>query len=183
MGKHTKFILIRPVEKDDIDRIVDLSKNKRLSYEKAQPQFWKYAGPQAEILQAQWFQEIINDRHYIALVALNGNEFLGFIIGNLIKAPGVYNPGGLMLYVDDFCVKEDSLWITVGCRLINEIKVIAKAKKAVQISVVCGSHDKLKQSFLDSMYLTTSSEWYVGGCRVLNVLWCCLKCCSLKMVY
>jgi hypothetical protein len=37
------------------------------------------------------------------------NELAGFIlIGRLMVAPEVYNPGGLTLLINDFCVSEPS---------------------------------------------------------------------------
>ena len=34
--------------------------------------------------------------------------------------------------IDDFCVANESDWPTVGAKLINEIKILAKAKSAAQ---------------------------------------------------
>ncbi|WCR57421.1 hypothetical protein [Rickettsia asembonensis] len=39
---------------------------------------------------------------------------LGFIIGRLIEAPEVYDPKGLILIIDDFCVETENDWSFVG---------------------------------------------------------------------
>ncbi len=153
---------IRVAKHFDIPSLVALSYQKRRAYEKAQPQFWKYAGPQAEISQAKWFEELLQREDHMILIATNNEKILGFIIGKLISAPEVYNPAGLTLMIDDFCVEQESLWETIGKELINQIKATAKAKGATQILAVCGAHDAHKSTFLKGLGLTIASEWYVG---------------------
>jgi hypothetical protein len=63
-------------------------------------------------------------------------EILEFIIGELMPVPEVYNPGGLTLMVDDFCVKSENLWQTVGGPLIEAIDSISKAKRC--FTDLCG---------------------------------------------
>ena len=65
--------------------------------------------------------------------------------------------------VDDFCVKSENFWKSVGARLIEETKAVAKAKNATQIVVVCGAHDYQKKKFLSKQNLSITSEWFVGG--------------------
>jgi predicted acetyltransferase len=97
-------------------------------------------------------------------VKSSGDEkVLGFIIGKLITAPEVYNPSGLTLMVDDFCVNCESLWRSVGAELIKSVRTSAKAKGASQILVVCGAHDYPKRNFLKEQNLSIASEWFVGG--------------------
>lgn len=156
-------ILVRPSTLADIDIIVLLSKAKRLAYEKAQPQFWKYAGDTAEISQAEWFKALLTHYDHVMLTAICHEQIVGFIIGKLIPAPEVYDLGGLTLMIDDFCFEDKAGWYEIGCKLIQEIKTISKMKEAKQILVVCGAHDEPKHSFLKSIGLTVASEWYVGG--------------------
>lgn len=148
----------------DIEAMVSLSKAKRLAYEKAQPQFWRYAGESGDHAQGTWLKELLRTENYLMFTAeSNTQEILGFIIGKLMPAPEVYNPGGLTLMIDDFCMKSENLWQSVGAVLIEAIKGPAKAKGALQILVVCGAHDYLKRRFLVEQNLSISSEWFVGG--------------------
>ena len=147
----------------DISAIVNLSHQKRLDYEKAQPQFWKYAGPAAEELQSKWFNALLSHKDYIILTASAEDKIIGFFIGRLITTPEVYDPGGLTLIIDDFCVETEDLWDSVGAKLIEEIKLLTKKKGAAQILVVTGDHDGAKYSFLKNIGLTVASRWYVGG--------------------
>jgi predicted acetyltransferase/predicted N-acetyltransferase YhbS len=154
-------ICIRLSQASDIQGMVSMSKAKRLAYEKAQPQFWKYAGDCAEISQVKWFEELLAHDDYIMLTAESHQKIVGFIIGKLMPAPEVYTPGGLTLMIDDFCVDNEAEWYGIGCKLVQEIKTISKTKGAAQILVVCGAHDDSKRRFLKKMGLTVASEWYV----------------------
>ncbi|WP_156110754.1 GNAT family N-acetyltransferase [Rickettsia felis] len=139
--------------------MVSLSYNKRRSYEKAQPQFWRYKDG-AEESQSKWFKELLLLVDYIILIAEDEDRMLGFIIGRLIEAPEVYAPKGLTLMIDDFCVETENDWTFVGAQLIKKIKPKAKSKGASQILVVCGVHDKPKRQFLKALGLNIASEWY-----------------------
>jgi hypothetical protein len=150
-------ISIRPSQVNDISFMVEISYQKRRAYEKAQPIFWKYAGPDAEISQAKWFNELLIQGEYLMFTAIRHEKIVGFIIGKLIPAPEVYHPGGLTLMIDDCCVEDEAQWHLIGCKLIQEIKKISKIKGAAQILVVCGAHDEAKRSFLKSIGLTVAS--------------------------
>ena len=154
---------IRLSQAGDIQSIVEMSYQKRLSYEKAQLQFWKYVGDAAELSQAKWFEELLDHDDHIMLTAESNQKIVGFIIGKSMPAPEVYNPGGLTLMIDDFCVADESEWHSIGSKLIQGIKTIAKTKGVAQILVVCGAHDESKRRFLKRMGLTVASEWYVGS--------------------
>lgn len=163
LRKNNETILVRPSTSSDIDAMVLLSRAKRKLYEKAQAQFWKYAGDIAELSQAKWFEELLAHDNHIMLTAQNHQKIAGFIIGKLMPAPEVYNPGGLTLMIDDFCVADEVEWHSVGYKLVQEIKAIAKLRGAAQVLVVCGAHDGPKCYFLKKMGLTVASEWYVGS--------------------
>jgi predicted acetyltransferase len=157
----TNIIVSKSVE-SDVASMVKLSYKKRREYENAQPQFWKWAGEVGEKTQFEWFAALLKDDKYIALSAKEDDEVVGFIIGRLVSAPEVYDPGGLTVVVDDFCVSNENTWQTVGVSLIKEIKAIAIDNAASQIVVVSGDHDKSKCNFLEKLGLTVASRWYVG---------------------
>ena len=94
-------IKVAQATKTDVASMVNLSYQKRRAYEKAQPQFWRYAEG-AEEGQGKWFEELLGHDDHIILVAKSDTETIGFIIGRLVKAPEVYDPGGLTLMIDDF---------------------------------------------------------------------------------
>jgi hypothetical protein len=162
LNKQLKNFSIRLAQQSDVEAMVKLSYTKRRAYEQALPQFWRYAGESAEVSQAEWFGQLLKRDDYIMLSALQENTLIGFAIGRLISAPEVYDPGGLTLMIDDFCMNNTSDWSSAGQKLVTEIKELAKKKGAAQILVVCGAHDQPKRSFLKSMGLNIASEWYVG---------------------
>ncbi len=155
-------IKIAQATKADIASMVNLSYQKRRAYEEAQPQFWRYAEG-AESIQHKWFKELLGHEDHIILVAKSDIETIGFIIGRLVKAPEVYDPGGLTLMIDDFCVKQTIDWQSVGNNLMSSIKPIAKAKGAAQFYVVSGAHDNAKCEFLEKFGLSNAAKWYVGS--------------------
>lgn len=164
LTKNNETILVLQPTSSDIDAMVLLSRAKRLGYEKAQPQFWRYAGEEGDNTQRQWFKQLLEDKKHVMFTAESDvKEILGFVIGKLMPAPEVYNPDGLTLMIDDFCMKSENLWQSVGAQLIEKIKAAAKAKDATQILVVCGSHDNPKRKFLGEQNLSIASEWFVGG--------------------
>ena len=152
---------IRPAMTDDINSMVALSKKKRLDYEKAQPQFWRHA-PDAEIQQTIWFNQLLEQNDHLVLIAETNKHIIGFVIGRIRQAPEVYQPSGLTLEIDDFCVESPTQWATVGNALLNELKIQAKIKGAALLLVVCGAHDAPKANFLKNNQTQIASEWYVG---------------------
>jgi hypothetical protein len=151
---------IRHANANDISSMVELSKAKRLAYEKVQPQFWRHA-EDAELQQTQWFQSLLNNPDYLLKVATRNQSIQGFIIGHLRQAPEVYNPGGLTLEIDDFCVC-NNLWHEIGTILLDAMKIEAKSKRATQVLIVTGAHDETKRQFLKNQALSIASEWYVS---------------------
>ena len=154
-------ISIRVAKTTDINSMVALSHQKRLAYEKVQPQFWRHA-LDAENQQITWFNQLIEQDDHLLFVAEANKHIVGFIIGRIRKAPEVYQPGGLTLEIDDFCVESPAQWRIVGNALLHELKTQAKSKGAAQLLVVCGAHDAPKASFLKDNQTMIASEWYVG---------------------
>ncbi len=79
-----------------------------------------------------------------------------------MSAPAVYNPGGLTLMIDDFCVENATACSLTGSKLLQKIKAIAKIRGASQILLVCAAHNEPKRQHLKAMELAIASEWRVG---------------------
>ena len=154
---------IRCVNAVDVSATVALSDQKRRDYETAQPQFWKRA-EHANECQKEWFMHLLNADDHIVLLAEN-THIVGFIIGRLMLAPEVYNPSGLTLMIDDFCVAEDAFWPDIGAVLLDQLKHESQKKGAGQVVVACGDHDEAKIGFLESVGLSVPTRWYVGGVK------------------
>ncbi len=57
-GSNTNIIVSKAIE-SDLESMVKLSYKKRREYEKAQPQFWKWAGETGEKTQSEWFATLL----------------------------------------------------------------------------------------------------------------------------
>jgi predicted acetyltransferase len=161
VGYIFEAITIESAQLSDISAMVSLSYQKRRAYEKAQPRFWRHA-EKAEESQTQWFEKLFMQKDYRMLIARAQGKVIGFIIGQLINAPEVYDPNGLTLMVDDFCVESVTDWTSIGNKLLNELKYWAKEEGAMQVVIVTGHHDEPKRQFLKNFGLNCASEWYVG---------------------
>lgn len=157
----SKYVNTRLATPQDVAHMVRLSEQKRIDYAKAMPQFW-HPSRHANTSQHAYFIELLSKSDHFLIVAEKMDQFLGFIIGKIITAPEVYDPGGLTLMIDDFCVAAPVLWQSVGNALLETLKKKAKAAGVVQIIVVSGFHDEAKRAFLVSQNLVVASEWYVG---------------------
>lgn len=151
---------IRKAQLTDVTHMVELSEQKRAEYEKHKPDFWRKANDSAQ-KQLPYFEQQIGSEHVIALIHELDGVIDGFVIAMLVSAPAVYNPGGLSCFIDDFVVKDSSLWESVGVSLLNEVVHEAKRRGAVQSMVVCGHHDTPKQLMLASTGSSIASEWWV----------------------
>lgn len=153
--------LVRPVVPADVPTMVALSEEKRTEYARQQPVFWRVADDSIE-KQHDYFTRLIADDRTLTFVFDEGAAIHGFIIGVIVAAPPVYDPGGLICIVDDFTVVKPEMWQHIGDALLTAVRDAARAYGAVQIIVVCGHHDAPKQAFLTSTDCRIASEWWVG---------------------
>ena len=101
---------------------------------------------------------MLKKEDYLLFVAKDQTgQVQGFVIAQWVKVPEVYNPGTTLM-IDDFCVKEPSVWQSIGGALLSKLKEF----KAEQVIIVCGYHDQPKSTFLEKSGLYAASKWYVG---------------------
>lgn len=151
---------VRKAEKQDVPGMVALSEAKRTNYETHSPIFWRKAENSAKI-QAGFFLKLLETDEFLSLVHEENGVINGFIIGRLIPAPPVYNPGGKACVIDDFAVASPSLWGSVGVALRNEVEARARQAGATVSVTVCGAHDQPKRQALTESGAHLASEWYV----------------------
>jgi hypothetical protein len=87
----------------------------------------------------------------------------GFVIGRLVPAPPVYEPGGLTCLVDDFAVESVDAWQSLGPVLLRDVSRAAGARGAAQVVVVSGRHDQPKRLALQAAGLVPATEWWIGS--------------------
>ena len=150
---------IREATVNDIPQMVFLSEEKRTIYETYQPVFWRKAGNSAEV-QTKYFESLLVRDNHISIVCEEEQEFTGFLIGAVISAPPVYDPGGKSCMIDDFCISASAQWENEGNALLEVCKKKAALLGTVQLVIVCGREDEAKRAFLSDSNLTVASEWY-----------------------
>ena len=157
--------MIRKATLEDVPEIARLSSLKRKQYEQYQPVFHKEAEGALE-KQSLFLKDNITKDHLMVLVHDEaGKKINGFIIGAIVNAPPVYNPGGKVCLVDDFMVEDPSLWATVGVLLLNQVVELGKEKGAVLANVVCGPMDQPKREMLDKFGFDVATEWHVKSIK------------------
>lgn len=134
---------------------------RRRQYAAYQPVFWRLA-PSARAHHERSLEGLVDDPDVLSLVATLEGEVRGFIIGRLVPAPPVYDPGGPSLYVDDFVVSRDSEWSSVGHALLQRVRQLGTARGAAQVVVVSGALDSAKRRLLTEADLELASEWWVS---------------------
>jgi hypothetical protein len=151
----------RPAAQDDIEDVAALAAVRRRDYEAHQPRFWRQA-ENALARHRTYLHGLVDEPDQIFLVAGDAGRVSGFVIGRLVPAPPVYEPGGLTCLVDDFAVESPDAWTSLGPVLLRDLSRVAHARGAVQLVVVSGRHDEPKRVALQAAGLVVASEWWVG---------------------
>lgn len=151
---------IRNATTEDVARIAELSRTKRAEYEKYSPIFWKTADSLDEA-RAEYLRTLVENDDAITLVSEDKGMVNGFLIGSLVDAPAVYDPGGKVCLIDDYVVDGPSLWSSVGLSLLEGCRAIAKVKGCVLQVIVCGQKDRAKSHMLKEANAEVASELYV----------------------
>ena len=152
---------IRPATQADIQQMVVLSEQKRTQYEQVAPTFWRKAADASEC-QARFFETLLGREQVIALAHETGGRVDGFVIAAIRDAPPVYDPGTAICTIDDFCVMAPEGWATIGVKLLQVARQVAKDRGAELAVVVCGAQDEPKRSMLRQAGFAVASEWYVN---------------------
>jgi hypothetical protein len=151
--------MVRIAESSDVDAMVELAEARRRQYQLFQPVFWRKA-ENSEQLTRSFFSELICDPQQIALVFGTTGSVEGFLTARETPAPPVYAPGGATFTVDDFCVADPSLWLTVGQSLLRRLAEIGQSKGWGQLVVVCADLDHAKAELLQTAGLSIASNWW-----------------------
>ena len=147
-----------------IPLMVDLAAVKRDQYQEYSPVFWRPAARAREAHRSFFEKHIVSGKS-ICLVHDADDVLNGFIIGNVISAPPIYNPGGKVCMIDDFVVADPLLWSTVGTALREETERRAAMAGAVLLVIVCAQRDEAKRRVLRESGSHVASEWYVRAIK------------------
>jgi GNAT superfamily N-acetyltransferase len=146
---------------DDVDDVAALAAAQRREYERYQPEFWRQTEDALDHHRA-YFHRLVDAEDHLFLVLRAAGQVSGFIIGRLVPAPPVYEPGGLTCLVDDFAVAAPDHWASVGRDLLHAVAEHAGQRGAVQAVVVTPRQDSAKRQALEAAGLAVASEWWLG---------------------
>jgi hypothetical protein len=113
----------------------------------------------------RWFYTslLLLARHTLALVADKEGDLLGFLVARRARTPPVYDPGGAVAIIDDFCVARPEEWMLVGGELLAHARMLGRKAGLSQIVIVCSAEDEPKSAFLRSTDLAVVTNWWRGS--------------------
>ena len=150
---------VRPARKSDIPTAVAMVEHSRRQQQKHQPTFWRKAANSAAVTET-FFTKLVDEPGAFFLVASEGSQLQGFLIARKFPAPPVFDPGGETYLIDDFCVLEPHLWLTVGEALLSHASTLIHEHGGAQIVVVSADRDLAKNEMLRRSALTIVSNWW-----------------------
>ena len=151
---------IREADLSDVGEMVRLSEQYRATLPNYSPVLWRKSRNSAD-KQAAFFRALVPLEETLAFVVESGSSIAGFIVARLQAPPPVYDPGGPVCLVDDFCVSSDSEWERVGAALLGAVESRSKERGAVLSVVVCPQRAHSKRGFLARGGFQVASEWHV----------------------
>jgi GNAT superfamily N-acetyltransferase len=155
---------VRKAETTDISAAVDLVERSRRQFQKLQPTLWRKAAKSAAVTET-FFAKLLAGPDTLFLVAVEGSQQQGFLIARKFSSPPVFDPGGDTWLIDDFCVAEPHLWLTIGEALLSHATTLIHEHGGVQIVVVSADRDLAKTEMLRRADLTIASNWWTKPLR------------------
>lgn len=150
---------VRKAEAIDIKAAVELAERNRRQFHKYQPTLWRKAPNSAAATEA-FFVTLLTEPGTYFLVAVEGTRLQGFLIARKVPTPPVFDPGGDTYLIDDFCVLEPRLWLTLGEALLSHVSTLIHEHGGAQIVVISVDRDLGKVEMLRRSGLTIASNWW-----------------------
>ena len=155
---------VRKAETADIKAAVELVERSRRQLQKFQPTFWRKAAKSAGTTET-FFTKLLSEPDTFFLVAVEGSQQQGFLIAKKFPSPPVFDPGGDTWLIDDFCVSEPHLWLSIGEALLSHATTLIHEHGGVQVVVVSADRDLAKTEMLRRSDLTIASNWWTKPLR------------------
>ncbi|MGE0574357.1 MAG: GNAT family N-acetyltransferase [Reyranella sp.] len=155
---------VRKAQTADLKATVELAERSRRPLHKYQPTFWRKAANSTAATET-FFTQLLTEPDTIFLVAVEGSRHLGFLIARKFPNPPVFDPGGDTWIIDDFCVAEPHLWLSIGEALLSYVSTLIHEHGGVQIVVVSADRDLAKTEMLRRSEMTIASNWWTKPLR------------------
>jgi hypothetical protein len=150
---------VRKAGTADIKAAVELAERNRRQLQKYHPTLWRKAANSAAATEA-FFVELLSEPDTYFLVAIEGAQLQGFLVARKFPTPPVFAPDGDIYLIDDFCVVEPRLWLTLGEALLSHVSTLIHEHGGTQIVVVSADRDLAKTEVLRRSGLTIASNWW-----------------------
>ncbi|WP_395711387.1 N-acetyltransferase [Reyranella sp.] len=150
---------VRKAEASDIKAAVELAERSRRLLHKHQPTLWRKAANSAAATETS-FVELLSEPGTYFLVALEGRQLQGILVARKFPGSPVFDPGGDTYLIDDFCMLEPHLWLTVGEALLSHVSTLIHEHGGVQILVVSADRDLGKAEMLRRSGLAIATNWW-----------------------
>jgi GNAT superfamily N-acetyltransferase len=155
-------MIVRRARRSDVAILAQLVEQVRASYEALEPRFWRRAGNAASRTRLYFSLLLLSPRAWI-LVAEEDGAIVGLLVARRVRAPRVYDPGGPTVLIDDFRVSTPDRWPEVGGRLLEQLRLLARAKGYAQMIAVAAVGDRPKMEFMRDSGLSHTSSWWTGA--------------------
>jgi hypothetical protein len=153
--------LVRQATEPDLPSIERIAQQKFAQYAAYQPLYYKVAkdSPERHLL---YLGGQLKAGKQIMLVHDIDGRVDGFLMANIVTPPPVYDQSLHSLVIDDFYFSNASLWSTDGLMMLEAAKKLGRERGAVQVVVVSGNDDAVKNEFLYQHGLSRSAVWYTS---------------------
>jgi ribosomal protein S18 acetylase RimI-like enzyme len=153
-------VKVRRARWSDVAALVELIERRRTELEALEPRFWRRA-PGAAKWTRRYFRLLLLSRRAALFVAEQEEGIAGMLIARRIKAPPVYDPGGVSILVDDFCVAGPALWPIAGAALLAAAADHARQLGAAQLIVVAPAAAPAQAACLEGAGSSPVCCWWV----------------------
>jgi GNAT superfamily N-acetyltransferase len=155
---------VRRATASDLDAVVAIVESQRRQYQKFQPTFWHKAADSAATTKT-FFTKLLAEPPTYFLVAVEGDQILGFLTARKFAVPPVNALRGDTYLIDDFAVLEPRHWLSIGEALLSHVSTLLHEHGAAQIVVACADRDLAKVEMLRRSDLTIASNWWTKPLR------------------
>jgi hypothetical protein len=140
---------VRPMLVADLDAAVDLAEGERGEQDKHRSStIWRKAADSADRYRAE-LAELLGQEQMLMRVHETGGTVDGYVRAALYpKGPPVWDPGGPVLFVTEFVLRDPAAWPTVGAALLASVAAEASRRGAVAALVQYAHYAAGKQEML-----------------------------------
>jgi hypothetical protein len=154
-------MIVRDARWSDVGELVALIQERRRELEAFDPRFWRSAG-QAAAHTRRFYRWLLLTGRGALLLAEEEGRVIAFLTARRVKAPPVYDPGGITILIDDFCVATPQLWPSAGSLLLEALRSRGRQRGWRQMVVAAPAADQVELDLLRRHELTHTSSWWTG---------------------